>query len=125
MTWDGEEVVRERDAGTGARIAIAIHSTRLGPAVGGTRMKSYASPEEAETDAHRLSAAMTLKMAAAGMPYGGAKAVIAVPPTGLGGEARRDLLRVYGRLIASLGGRFRTGPDVGTTPDDMDVIAES
>ena len=124
MRWDGEEMVREQDPDTGARIAIAIHSSRLGPAVGGTRMKPYASPEEAETDAHRLSAAMTLKMAAAGMPYGGGKAVIAVP-SGLAGEARRSLLRRYGRLIASLGGRFRTGPDVGTSPEDMDVIAES
>ena len=124
MSWDGEEIVRERDAETGASIAIAIHSTRLGPAVGGTRMKPYPSPDEAAADAHRLSAAMTLKMAAAGMPYGGAKTTIAVPPD-LSAEARRGLLRRYGRLVASLGGRFRTGPDVGTSPEDMDVIAET
>ena len=124
MSWGGEEVVRERDADTGASITIAIHSTRLGPAVGGTRMKSYASPGEAEADAHRLSAAMTLKMAAAGMPYGGAKTTIAVP-AGLTIAARQSLLRRYGRLIASLGGRFRTGPDVGTSSEDMDLIAET
>ena len=124
MTWDGEEIVRAHDAETGARIAIAIHSTRLGPAVGGTRMKTYPSLEEAEADARRLAAAMTLKMAAADMPYGGAKAVIAVAP-GLGREERRGLLRRYGQRIASLQGRFRTGPDVGTSSEDMDVIAET
>src|SRR5262245_29595208 len=124
MTWNGEELVREDDATTGASIIIAIHSTRLGPAVGGTRMKSYPSSADAEADAHRLSAAMTLKMAAADMPYGGAKAVLAVPP-GLPPEARRGLLLRYGRRIASLGGRFRTGPDVGTSSEDMDVIAET
>lgn len=62
MSWDGEEVLREPDAETGAWFTIAIHSTRLGPAVGGTRMKPYPSPAEAEADARRLSAAMTLKM---------------------------------------------------------------
>src|SRR4051812_29089073 len=61
MAWDGEEERLERDEETGAWIAIAIHSTPLGPAVGGTRMKSYASADEAAADARRLSAAMTLK----------------------------------------------------------------
>jgi len=122
MTWDGEEVVRARDDETGAYIVIAIHSTHLGPAIGGTRMKPYPSPEGAEADARRLSAAMTLKMAASGMAWGGGKAVIAVPP-GLAGEARRGLLRRYGRLVASLDGRYHTAPDVGTSSEDMDVIA--
>jgi leucine dehydrogenase len=124
MTWDGEEIVREHDAETGAWFAIAIHSTRLGPAVGGTRMKPYPSPAEAEADARRLSAAMTLKMAASGMPWGGGKGVIAAPP-GLAEEARRGLLRRYGRLVASLGGRYRIGPDVGTSSEDMDIVAET
>jgi glutamate dehydrogenase/leucine dehydrogenase len=124
MTWDGEEEVREHDAATGAWVAIAIHSTRLGPAVGGARMKTYPSPEEAEADARRLSAAMTLKMAASGMAWGGGKGVMAVPP-GLTAAARLDLLRRYGRLVASLGGRYHTAPDVGTTSEDMDVIAET
>jgi leucine dehydrogenase len=124
MAWDGEEELREHDAETGAWIVIAIHSTRLGPAVGGTRMKPYLSPEEAETDARRLSAAMTLKMAASGMPWGGGKAVLAVPP-GLTADARRGLLHRYGRIVASLGGRYHTAPDVGTTSDDMDRIRES
>jgi leucine dehydrogenase len=124
MAWDGEEEVREHDRTTGARIAIAVHSTRLGPAVGGTRMKTYPSPEEAEADARRLSAAMTLKMAASGMAWGGGKGVLAVPP-GLTAEARHDLLLRYGRLVASLGGRYHTAPDVGTSSEDMDVIAET
>jgi valine dehydrogenase (NAD+) len=87
-------------------------------------MKPYPSPAEAEADARRLSAAMTLKMAAAGMDWGGGKGVIAVP-AGLTGEARRGLLRRYGGLVASLGGRYHTAPDVGTTSEDMDVIAET
>jgi len=124
MAWDGEEELREHDAETGAWIVIAIHSTRLGPAVGGTRMKPYPSPEEAESDARRLSAAMTLKMAASGMPWGGGKAVLAVPP-GLTPEARRGLLHRYGRIVASLGGRYHTAPDVGTSSDDMDRIREA
>src|SRR6185436_2402224 len=98
MSWDGEEELREHDAATGACIAIAVHSTRLGPAVGGARMKPYDSPEDAAADARRLSAAMTLKMAASGMSWGGGKGVIAVPPGGIAGDARRDLLRLYGRL---------------------------
>jgi glutamate dehydrogenase/leucine dehydrogenase len=124
MGWDGEEEVRERDAATGAWMAIAVHSTRLGPAVGGARLKTYPSPDEAAADARRLSAAMTLKMAASGMAWGGGKGVLAVPP-GLTGDVRRDLLRRYGTLVASLGGRYRTAPDVGTSSDDMDVIAET
>jgi leucine dehydrogenase len=124
MTWDGEQIVRERDEETGAWIAIAIHSTRLGPAVGGTRMKPYLSPAEAEADARRLSAAMTLKMAASGMPWGGGKGVVAIPP-GLTDEARHGLLRRYGRIVLSLGGRYRTAPDVGTSSQDMDVIAQT
>src|SRR5215468_7691267 len=122
MAWDGEEMRRERDEATGAWMVIAIHSTRLGPAVGGARMTTYPSIEAAEADACRLSAAMTVKMAAAGMPWGGGKGVIAIPP-GLTGEARLGLLRRYGRLVASLGGRYRTAPDVGTSSEDMDVIA--
>ncbi len=125
MSWDGEEELREHDAETGALIAIAIHSTRLGPAVGGARLKPYASPEDAAADARRLSAAMTLKMAASGMSWGGGKGVIAVPPGGIAGDARRNLLKHYGRLVAALGGRYRTAPDVGTSSDDMDVIAET
>lgn len=123
-SWDGEEIIVRRDQETGATIIIAIHSTRLGPAAGGTRMKSYASVEEAIWDAQRLAEGMTFKFAAADLERGGGKAVIAVPAQ-LDPEARDDLLRRYGALIHQLGGIFACGADVGTSDRDMDVIAET
>jgi leucine dehydrogenase len=102
---------------------VCIHSTKRGPAGGGTRMKVYASPAAALEDATRLSEAMTLKMAAADVPFGGGKAVLAVPTLPEGAERRRLLLR-YAELAATLGATFQTGPDVNTTTADMDVIAE-
>ena len=121
-SWDGETLIVRHDKPSGAWIFIAIHSTRLGPAAGGTRMKSYPDVQAALLDALRLSEGMTFKFAASGMPFGGAKAVVAVPGP-LEREPRAALLRRYGTLIKQLGGLFRTGPDVGTTPGDMDVIA--
>ena len=121
--WEGEAVVCRHDGETGAWVFIAMHRDILGPFTGGTRMKSYPSLGEALEDAQRLATGMTAKWAALGMPYGGGKAVLAVPER-LEGEAREGLLRRYGRLINSLGGRFRTGEDMGTTPDDMCVLAE-
>jgi leucine dehydrogenase len=121
--WDGETVVTRRDRESGAWIFICLHSTRLGPAGGGTRMKVYGSPPEALEDAMRLSAAMTRKLAVAGLPFGGGKAVIAVPefPSG---EQRRALFLRYADLVASLGGTFRTSSDMNTGEADMDVIGE-
>jgi leucine dehydrogenase len=121
--WDGEEVVVGFDEASGTWMFVCIHSTRLGPAGGGTRMKSYAEPSDALQDAMNLSEAMTLKMAAAGIPFGGGKAVLAVPALPEGDERRRILLR-YAELAASLGQTFHTGPDVNTSTADMDVIAE-
>jgi leucine dehydrogenase len=121
--WDGEEVVVGFDEPSGTWMFVCIHSTRLGPAGGGTRMKSYAQPSDALQDAMNLSEAMTLKMAAAGIPFGGGKAVVAVPAPPAGEERRRILLR-YADLAASLGRTFHTGPDVNTSTADMDVIAE-
>jgi leucine dehydrogenase len=86
-------------------------------------MKVYSTPAEALADAMRLSAAMTRKLAVAGLPFGGGKAVIAVP-TIPSGKQRRDLLLRYGDLIASLGGTYRTSSDINTNEADMDVIAE-
>ena len=120
--WDGETVIVRHDKPSGAWIFIAVHSTRLGPAAGGTRMKAYPDVQAALLDALRLSEGMTFKFAASGMPFGGAKAVVAMPGN-LERESRTALLQRYGALIRQLGGLFRTGPDVGTTPDDMDVIA--
>ncbi len=122
--WGGETVIVHYDRPTGAWIFIAIHSTRLGPAVGGTRMKPYASVQAALQDAMRLAAGMTYKFATPGMEFGGGKAVIAIPAD-FEAQSRPALLRRYGALIHQLGGLFSTGPDVGTSPADMDIIAET
>ena len=86
-------------------------------------MKVYATPAEALEDAMRLSAAMTRKLAIAGLPFGGGKAVLAVPSVP-SGEQRRALLLRYGDLVASLGGTYRTSSDINTNEADMDVIGE-
>lgn len=122
--WNGEALVERRDGQTGALMLVAIHSSRLGPATGGTRLRTYASDDLARQDARRLAEAMTCKWAAADFPRGGGKAVLAVP-AGFGDAARTGLLRRYGALLRELSGRFATGPDVGTSPADMDVIAET
>jgi leucine dehydrogenase len=121
--WDGEHVVVRHDPESGAWMLVGIHSTQLGPAMGGTRLKSYASPAEALEDALRLAAGMTRKLAVVGLPCGGGKAVLAVPelPTG---DGRRRLLERYGDLVDSLGGSFVTGPDMNTRDADMDVIGD-
>jgi leucine dehydrogenase len=121
--WDGETAVIRRDRQTGAWIFICIHSTRRGPAGGGTRMKVYGSAAEGLQDAMRLSGAMTRKLAVAELPFGGGKGVIAVREIP-GGEARRGLLHRYGELIESLGGTYRTSSDMNTGEADMDVIGE-
>jgi leucine dehydrogenase len=121
--WAGESVVIRHDAGTNTWIFIAKHATRNGASGGGTRMKVYATPADGLLDAMRLSEAMSLKMAIAGAPHGGGKAVLAVPQIPVG-EARRRLLLAYGDLVESLGGSFLTAPDVNTDDHDMDVISE-
>jgi leucine dehydrogenase len=122
-SWDGETVVTRLDRESGAWIFVCLHSTRRGPAGGGTRMKVYSGPTEALEDAMRLSAAMTRKLAVAGLPFGGGKAVIAVEEIPSGDERRALFLR-YGDLVASLGGTFRTSSDMNTGEADMDVIGE-
>lgn len=116
--WDGESVVTAFDAATGAWIFVALHDTRLGPAAGGTRMASYPVPVDGLIDAMRLAEGMTWKWAGAGIRYGGGKAVIAVPDD-LGNEARAGLIDRYAARLISLRGAFRTGVDLGTTPEDM------
>jgi leucine dehydrogenase len=103
---------------------VCLHSTVRGPAGGGTRLRVYPAPADGLADAMRLSAAMTWKMAAAGMPRGGGKAVLAVPELPVG-EPRRRLLRRYGELVASLGGSYRTAGDMNISPEDLDVVAET
>lgn len=121
--WDGEQVVVRHDAESGAWMFVCIHSTTLGPAAGGTRMRVYGRPSDGLADALRLAAGMTRKFAVAGVAFGGGKAVLAVPelPTG---AARRRLLHRYGDLVSSLGGTFRTAADMNTNAADMDMIAE-
>ena len=104
---------------------IGVHSTVLGPAMGGTRMKVYAAPEDALADVLRLSEAMTFKQAAADLPYGGGKAVLAVPALpARGSAARRDLLLRYAALVDSLHGTYVTAADMNTGPPEMDMIGE-
>jgi leucine dehydrogenase len=121
--WEGEEAVIRFDSESGAWIFVCIHSTALGPGGGGTRMRVYPTPADGLADAMRLSGAMTLKFAAADIPRGGGKAVLAVPelPTG---DARRRLLLRYGDLVNALGGTYRTAGDMNITPSDLDVVAE-
>lgn len=122
--WDGEEAVIRFDAESGAWIFVCIHSTALGPAGGGTRMRVYDMPGDGLADAMRLSRAMTQKMAAANVQRGGGKAVLAVPELP-SGEARRRLLRRYGELVTSLGGTYRTAGDMNISPADLDVVSET
>lgn len=117
-----EQVVFCRDKVTGLRAIIAIHDTRLGPALGGTRFFPYRSEAEALTDVLRLSQGMTLKAAAAGLALGGGKAVIIGDPSTV---RTPDLLRAYGRFVDSLSGRYYTAADVGTTAEDLDVVASA
>lgn len=99
---------------------IAIHDTTLGPALGGVRMLSYSDPEAAVRDAMNLAQSMTYKSAVAGLSLGGGKSVINAPADA---PARNDLLAAHGRYIASLGGRYIPGADMGTGAADMDLLA--
>jgi leucine dehydrogenase len=120
--WPGEEVVIRFDRDTRAWMFIAIHSTAGSRSVGGVRLKVYPDPEEGLRDALRLAEGMTSKWAAIDVAYGGAKAVIALS-RGVDGDARTALLRRFGRFVASLNGGYGAGPDIGTTPDDMALLA--
>jgi leucine dehydrogenase len=123
--WDGEHIVVRHDEPANTWMLIGVHSTVLGPAMGGTRMKAYRSLDEGLADVLRLSQAMTMKQAAAGLDFGGGKAVLAVPevpPTG--SPERRDLLLRYGELVDSLGGSYVTAADMNTGEADLDIVGE-
>ncbi len=115
-----EQVVYCHDEATGLRAIVAIYSTALGPALGGTRFYPYASEHDALVDVVNLSRGMAYKAALAGLDLGGGKAVIIGDPRTLKTEA---LLRAYGRFVQSLHGRYYTACDVGTSSPDMDHIA--
>jgi leucine dehydrogenase len=121
--WDGEEVAVRFDPPTGTWMFVCVHSTILGPAAGGTRMKVYAEPHQALEDGLRLSRAMTSKNAVAGLPLGGGKAVLAVTSIPQG-NARRELFLRYAALIDALGGTYVTACDMNVSERDMDVIGE-
>jgi leucine dehydrogenase len=121
-SWDGEHVVMRYEPEADAWVFIAIHSTRLGNASGGTRMKVYDSPTDGLRDALRLSEGMTYKWAGVDFPMGGGKAVIALSRP-LDVEQRDRLLECYGELVESLAGGFSTGADLGVGPDLVKVIA--
>ncbi len=114
-----EQVVASYDKASGYRGIIAIHNTTLGPALGGTRVWNYKSDDEAFFDVLRLSRGMTYKNAVAGLNLGGGKAVIIADNA----AANRELIfRAHGRFVESLGGRYVTAEDVGTSPADMDYV---
>ncbi|MEV8068803.1 Glu/Leu/Phe/Val dehydrogenase dimerization domain-containing protein, partial [Streptomyces sp. NPDC085995] len=115
-----EQVVLCQDRASGLKAVIAIHSTALGPALGGTRFYPYANEAEAVADALNLARGMSYKNAMAGLDHGGGKAVIIGDPEQVKTE---ELLLAYGRMVASLGGRYVTACDVGTYVADMDVVA--
>ncbi|HEY5971209.1 MAG TPA: Glu/Leu/Phe/Val dehydrogenase dimerization domain-containing protein [Pseudoxanthomonas sp.] len=114
-----EQVVFCNNQDAGLKAIIAIHSTVLGPALGGVRMRPYANTEDALTDALRLSRTMTYKNALAGLNVGGGKAVLI-------GDTSKDktetLFRAFGRYVDSLGGRYITAEDVGTDVSDMEHV---
>ena len=113
------------DEPSGAWMFVGVHSTVLGPAMGGTRLKAYPAPTDALTDVLRLSGAMTLKQAAAALPYGGGKAVLAVPSVPAPGSPEREaLLRRYADIVDALGGTYVTAADMNTGQADMDVVGE-
>jgi leucine dehydrogenase len=121
--FDGHEhVVFGHDAATSLRAIIAVHSTVLGPAAGGCRMWPYETTAQAVADVLRLSRGMSYKNALAGVPFGGGKAVII-------GESRKaktpELFEAFGRFVDSLGGRYVTAEDVGTTTADMANVAHA
>ena len=110
---------------SGLVISVAVHSTRLGQALGGARLWNYENWTDAVADSLRLSAAMTLKNAAAGLARGGGKSVICIPPgVTLTPEQKRDAMLDLGDAIESLGGSYMTAEDVGTSAELMAVVAE-
>lgn len=116
-----EQVVFFNDPSVGLRAIVAIYSTALGPAAGGTRFRPYATEDDALEDVLNLSQAMAYKCAAAGLDLGGGKAVIIGDPSR---DKTPELLHAYGRALQSLNGRYYTACDVGTYVEDMDTIAE-
>lgn len=119
--YDYEQLLFCQDQTSGLKAIIAIHDTTLGPALGGARMWTYATEDQAIEDALRLARGMTYKNAAAGLNLGGGKTVIIGDPFK---DKNEEMFRALGRFIQGLNGRYITAEDVGTTVDDMDLIHE-
>ena len=119
--WGYEQLVMCTDPEVGLKAVVSIHDTTLGPACGGLRIWPYESEREAVMDALRLSRAMTYKAAAADLPLGGGKAVIIADSHTQKTEA---LLRSFGRFVDTLGGRYLTTTDVGSTGRDLEYIRQ-
>lgn len=111
-----------RDEKTGLRALVGLYSNRLGPAIGGTRIRAYPSEADAIEDVLRLARAMAYKAALAKLPHGGGKAVILAPSDGV--FDRISLFRRFGEFVDGLGGRYVTTEDSGTSPSDMDIVRE-
>jgi leucine dehydrogenase len=116
--------VLHRGARSGRYVIVAVHSTVLGPALGGVRLWHYPATTDAIRDALRLARGMTFKASAAGLALGGGKGVISAPRQPPSGQERRDLLLDFGDLVESLEGRYITAEDVGTSPADLVAIRE-
>lgn len=117
--YDYGELHLKRDAATGLRAIVAVHDTRLGPALGGCRFIHYASEQEAIIDALRLARGMTYKAAISGIPHGGGKSVIMRPE---GEFDRTALFQAFGGFLEDLGGHYITAEDSGTSLEDMEVV---
>ena len=126
VALDHEELVIRRGRRSGAYTIVAVHSTTLGPAVGGCRMWRYVDSAAAARDALRLSRAMTYKNAAAGLDLGGGKGVIALDAgEAPSGDRRREMLLDFADTVNALDGRYVTAEDVGTSAEDMATIAQA
>ena len=125
VSFDHEELVVRKGRRSGAYTVVAVHSTALGPSLGGCRMWRYESSGDGARDALRLSRAMTFKAAAAGLPLGGGKGVICADPgPAPSGKRRQAMLLDFADTVNTLEGRYVTAEDVGTGARDMAVIAK-
>jgi leucine dehydrogenase len=119
--WHSEQLVLCRDDALGLRAVIAVNDTTLGPGLGGVRCVRYPSDAAAITEAQRLAAAMTLKNAFAGLPFGGAKSVILAPDPKFD---RRALMQRFGEFVIRTGGAYLPGVDMGTSVEDLQAMAD-
>jgi valine dehydrogenase (NAD+) len=124
-SWEHAEVVTRLGRRSGVPVTVAVHSRTLGPAAGGIRLKQYPTWQDGQLDALRLAKGMTYKNAVAGLPFGGGKSVLAVPSSvPLTASLRADALADLGELIASFDGSYLAGPDIGTSPSDMEYLRQ-